>query len=192
MLLQIARSPCGVSVRIQPVEQQLRDALLFAQQRPARGLRGVRGEHRLDAQAAEQLQHFLQRQARGLERGERVLDAAGLRAVAVLQEVVAAAADAVDLLREIHHLEPGGESADQVAGERRAAGPRTRGGQLRRGLLVAVAAADGGDPVELDQLEQLHRRPARAGSRRRARRARARHRAAPRASAGNGCRCGSR
>ena len=46
--------------RVEPVEQVLRDPLLLAQERAAGRLHGMRGEHRLDAQPAEQRQHLLQ------------------------------------------------------------------------------------------------------------------------------------
>ena len=52
--------------RVEPVEQVLRDPLLLAQQRAAGRLHGMRGEHRLDAQAAEEGQHLLEARGRGL------------------------------------------------------------------------------------------------------------------------------
>jgi hypothetical protein len=45
----------------------------------------VRREHRLDRQAAEQLAQLLSVETLLLERGDRILDAAGLRALAVLR-----------------------------------------------------------------------------------------------------------
>src|SRR6185503_16116964 len=98
---------------IEPIQQQLGDALLFVQQRLSRGLRRVRREDGLYAQGSEQLQHILQGKALPLERGDGILDPSWLRALAVLQEVVAATADPMDPLREIDHLEPGGESTDE-------------------------------------------------------------------------------
>ena len=50
--------------RIEAVEQQLRDALVLAQHRAARALGGMRGEHRLDADLLQQLEHFGERAAR--------------------------------------------------------------------------------------------------------------------------------
>ena len=66
--------------------------------------------------------------------------------------------------------------------------PRTRAASSAARLLVALAAPDRGDPVLLDELEQRSAALLDAGSRRRARPARARHRATPRASAENGYR----
>ena len=45
--------------RVEPLEQPLRDALLLAQQRTAARLGGVRREHRLDRERADQLEHLL-------------------------------------------------------------------------------------------------------------------------------------
>jgi hypothetical protein len=106
---------------IQAIEQQFGDALVLAQHGPTRTLRGMRGEHRLDAYLVEQLQHLRQRVAAILELGERRLDAARLRAFAGFEEVAAAAADAVHLLGEIDRAEPHGERAGQVPGHLRCA-----------------------------------------------------------------------
>ena len=94
-------------------------------------------------------------QALRLERGDRILDAAGLRPLAVLEEVVAPAADAVHLLGEVDRLEPGRERAHQVARQRRRPvahlrgelGARARGSPLRPRMAATRSA--------LDQLEQL-------------------------------------
>ena len=94
------------------------------------------------------------RQARALSARDRILDAAGLRALAVLEEIVAAAADAVHLLGEIDHLEPAGKGAHQVARQRRrpAAHPGGERGARRasppRPRMAATRSL-------LDQLEQL-------------------------------------
>ncbi len=93
--------------RVEPVEQQLRDPLLLAQQRASDRLGGVRCEHRLDAQAPEQLQHLSKTQPPGLERCERVRDSAGLGPLTVVDEVLSAAPDAMHFLGQIHRLEPG-------------------------------------------------------------------------------------
>ena len=96
----------------------------------------------LDVQLPDELQHILELQAFDLQPRQGILNAAGLRANAVFHEVFAAAADAVDLLREIHHLEPGGEGSHQV--------PRDSGGailhqrkQLGMRLGVAITSMDG-------------------------------------------------
>jgi hypothetical protein len=140
--------------RVEPLEQALRDALLLAQQRAAARLGGMRREHRLDRERADQLEHLLRAEARGFERADGILDAARLRALAVLEEVIAAAADAVYLLGEIHHLEPHRERPQQIARQSRRPVAHA-GGELGARLAGSGAAADGGDAVELDQLEQL-------------------------------------
>ena len=89
----------------------------------------------------QQLEHLGELQPARLELGQRGLDAAGLRAIAGLEEVAAAPADAMHLLGEIDRAEPHGEGARQVAGHlRRAAAQLYR--QLGGGFLVAGAAPD--------------------------------------------------
>ncbi len=139
--------------RIQPIQQMLCDPLLLPQQRATRGLTGVSSKHRFDAQAPEQLDHFRKRQSASFEGAQRVLDPAGLRPLAVSDEVLSAASDAVDLLRQIHRLKPCGESAYQISSERRRTAAKARS-QLRRGLRVAVPATNGGHAILLDHLEQ--------------------------------------
>src|SRR6185437_15929726 len=79
--------------RIQPIEKELRDVLLLAQDRAAGALRGVRSEHGLDAQAADERQHVIERQTLFLQMRERRLHAARLRTFAVLHEVLAPPTD---------------------------------------------------------------------------------------------------
>src|SRR6185312_16569600 len=81
--------------RIEPVQKMLGNPLLLAQQRAPGRLAGVRCKHRLDAHAGEQLEQLLQSQSAGLECGERVLDATGLRTLSVAQEVLSAPPDAM-------------------------------------------------------------------------------------------------
>ena len=76
-----------------------------------------------------------------LERGERGLDAARLRALAGFEEIAAAAADAMHLLGEIHRAEPHGEGAREIARHLRRAAAQLDA-ELGRGFLVAGAAAD--------------------------------------------------
>ena len=111
VLAQLLRRQRG----IQAVEQQLGDALVLAQHGAAGALGGMRGEHRLDADLLQQLEHLGQREAAVLELGERRLDAARLGAFAGFEEVAAAAADAVHLLGEIDRAEPHGEGARKIA-----------------------------------------------------------------------------
>ncbi len=143
----------GRQRRVESIEQILRDPLLLPQQRAPRGLAGVSRKHRFDAQALEQLEYFRQRQTTRFERGQRVLDPARLRPLAVSDEVLPAASDAVDLLREVHRLKPCGECAYQVPGEGRRTASKARR-QLGCGLRVAVAATDGSHAVLFNHLEQ--------------------------------------
>ncbi len=142
----------GRARRVEPVDQQARDALLLAQQGAAGGLGGVRGQHRLDAESPEQPDHVTQRQALRREAREALLEPAGLRGAAVVH-VLAAPAHPVHLLRQVDHLEPRRERADQVE---RLLGRPVPGAHhhLDRGLRLALAAADGGVAITLHRLEQ--------------------------------------
>ena len=60
VLAQLLRRERG----IQPVEQQPGDALVLAQHGAARALGGMRGEHRLDADLLQQLEHLVERAGR--------------------------------------------------------------------------------------------------------------------------------
>ncbi len=139
---------------IEAVEQKLRDVLLLAQDGAAGGFGRMRREHGLDVQLPDELQHILELQPFDLQPRQGILHATGLRANAVLDEVLAAAADAVDLLREIHHLEPGGEGAHQIArnGGRPILDERK---QLGVRLGVAVTPVDGGHAVLLHEIQEL-------------------------------------
>ena len=68
----------GRQARIKSLEQPVRDALLFTQQRAAAGLGRVRGEHRLEGETADELAHLLRIESLRLECRDRVLDATGL------------------------------------------------------------------------------------------------------------------
>src|SRR5207244_2921941 len=78
-----------------------------------------RREHRLDGETADELEDLRRTQALALQRGDRILHAAGLRPLTVLEQVLAAAPDPVDPFREIDALEPGGEGAHHLACQRR-------------------------------------------------------------------------
>ena len=111
-------------------------------------------EYGLDAQGPQEIQNSLQVQALILQGSDSVFDAAGLRALGVLDEIVAPASDAVDAFGEVDDLEPARKSPDQVASQRRRAVANARR-QFAGRLRVAVTTADGGDAVELDQLEKV-------------------------------------
>ncbi len=106
----------------------------------------MRNEHRLDGEAAQQLQHLVQRKSLGLDLRQRILDAAWLRLAAIGQEVLAAAADTMRLLGQIHRLEPGGEGPHQIARQRRRSA-RDTGLQGQRVLAFVVTPLDGGAAV---------------------------------------------
>jgi hypothetical protein len=144
----------GRDRRIEPRQQPLRDALLLAQQRAAVGIGGMRGEHRVDRQRAEELEHLGKRPALALQGADRILDSARLGALTVLEEVVAAAADAMHPLGEIDRLEPGGEGAHQVTRQRRRAVAHA-GGELDAGIALPAATADRGYAVQLHELIEL-------------------------------------
>jgi hypothetical protein len=126
---------------VEPVEQQARDPLVLAQHRAARALGGMGGEHRLDLDLLEQLEHRGEIETARLELGQRRLDAARLRSLAGFEEIAAAPADAVHLLREVHGAKPHRERAREIAGHRRRASSQLHG-ELGGGGLVAGAALD--------------------------------------------------
>ena len=140
--------------RVETFDQALCDAQLLAQQRPAAGFGRMRREHRLDGQTADELEDLRRGEALALQRGDRILHAAGLGPLTVLEQIFAAAPDAVDPFRQIDALEPGGEGAHHFARQRRRALAYTSR-ELGARLARAGAAADGGDAVQLHQLEQL-------------------------------------
>jgi hypothetical protein len=105
-------------------------------------------------QLTNERQHVVERQAFHLQAREGVLYAAGLRPNAVFHEVFATAANAVNLLCEVHDLEPGGERAHEVARHIGGA-PLHALHQLNMGLGVAIAALDGGDAVLLHEIQKL-------------------------------------
>src|ERR1019366_6723290 len=74
----------------------------------------MRHEDRLDAQAADEREHLIEARAPRPEHAQRVLDAAGLRSVALLQKVMTPTPDAVHFFRKIDHLKPGRKSAHEV------------------------------------------------------------------------------
>src|SRR5580658_8107467 len=110
-------------------------------------------KHRLYGDTADQLAHVLRVESLRLQSGDRVLDAAGLRTLAVLEEVVPPPSYAVHLLRQVDRLEPHREGAHQLAREPRRPLAHVRG-ELGASLGIAAAPTDGGDAVTLNEFEQ--------------------------------------
>src|SRR5271156_2167722 len=109
--LQAHARPDGIELHaretgVQAVEEILRNALLLAQDGPARGLGRMGREPRLDADAGDDLERRLERVALLLQASDAFGDAAGL-GEAQVGEVLAAAAHAVHFLRGVDRLEPG-------------------------------------------------------------------------------------
>ena len=139
--------------RIEPVQQQFGDALLLAQDGPPGGLRWMAREHRIDADPGEQSPHVVERLAVAGEPHHGVAEPAWLGLRGVVQ-VFAAAPDAVHLLGEIDHLEPGREGTHQVARLARIAAARA-GQQFLLAAVVILAPADRRHAVALDQIKAL-------------------------------------
>ena len=138
--------------RVQEFDEVLHDLLFLAQDRSACRLGRVRGEDGLDAQLVEQLDERIGIEAVCLEADERVLESARL-VLGVAAQVLAPAADAVNLLGRIHHLEVGREAANdrqreigvEVADEFR---------EFLAGRLVVLAPPDRPQARSLDKVEQ--------------------------------------
>ncbi len=107
------------ALAVEVVDQAGHHQLLFLQQRAADRLGRVRGEHRLDVDARQPLGQFVQGDALCLEVDQCVLQAIGLRRGGTGALVVAAAADAVHPLGDVHHLEIGTERTHHRFGARR-------------------------------------------------------------------------
>ena len=143
----------GCPGRVESPDQQSGDPLLLAQQRAPRGFRRVRREHGLDAQAPEQRDHVLEAHAAPSQPGKALVETARLGRAAVVH-VLPAAAHAMHLLRQVDHLEPGRERADQVLGFAGLAS-LCADDQLHRLVRVALSTADRRLPVGLHRLEEL-------------------------------------
>ena len=114
-------------------------------------------EDRLEPQLLEQPVHFGGAEPRGSKTPQRVFETAFLRrrrcSGSRRAQVVAAPANAMDALGEVHHFEVRGEGVDQLA--RGLGVERADGGLkflLRRS--ISFAPADRGDARRLDRLEQ--------------------------------------
>jgi hypothetical protein len=141
----------GRDRRIEPVEHQPRDALLLAQHRAARRLGRMGGEHRVDRDRLQPLEHLRQRAALAVQALQHVLESARLRMRRVVQ-VLAATTDPVDLLGEIHGLEPGRERPHEIACLGRCTAPRTRE-QRHFAVGIALAPPDGVDAIAFHERE---------------------------------------
>ncbi len=108
------RHPRGV----QSFQQSPGDDLFFFQEGAPRGLGGMGGEHRRDSRLPEQFQHLVPAHALRGQPAERVLQSVRLRRGRVTL-VVAPAADAMDFLRQVDHLEPGRKAPGHLPGEDR-------------------------------------------------------------------------
>jgi hypothetical protein len=139
--------------RIEPVEQILRDALLFAQNRAARGFRRVRREYRFDTHRGDQIHDLGQGQAFAPQLGDAGRNAAGL-AGRRIAEVFAAAAYPMNLLGRVDRLKPGRKRARQVGGRRRRSARRARL-QIDAGGRCVLAPLDCGAAVAFDEPEEL-------------------------------------
>ena len=128
--------------RVEALDQVARDPLLLLEHGAARGLGRMRGEDRLDRQTVEQRLELrpIERAAHAPQLEAGVEQARALRG-AGLAQIVATAANAVDLLRQVHHLEVGRERAHQLlrVGSRKAREQRAHAGL---GGAVAFARAD--------------------------------------------------
>jgi hypothetical protein len=139
--------------RVEPIEHELGNALLLAQDRAPRRFSGMRDEDRFNTQAADEREHLIQACAASFERAERILDAARLWACALLQKVLPPTADAMHFLGKVHDLKPGRKGAHQIARGRRRSPLHSRG-KLDPRLRIAVSATDGAHPVLFHEVEE--------------------------------------
>jgi hypothetical protein len=103
---------------VEIADQTLDDDLLLLEQRAAHRFGRMRGQHRFDIQALEPLAEFGERNARGLEAQEDVVQSVRLRRRASAL-VVAAPADAMHALGNVDDAEIGRECARQAFGHSR-------------------------------------------------------------------------
>src|SRR6185503_15199225 len=139
-------------IGIHHLDQVPRDVVLLAQQRAARDLGRMRHEHWLKADVRERALDLVAVYALRFEPLQNVDEPERLRRARVAQ-VGAAAADSVDLLRHVDHLEVRRERADEVACRAR----RQRREQLLElaiGRLIAFAVRDRQLARRLDEIEQ--------------------------------------
>ncbi len=129
------------ALAVEVVDQAGHHQLLFFQQRAAHRFGRVRSEHRLDVDPRQPLGKLVQGDALRFEIDQCVLQAIGLRRGGTGTLVVAAAANAVHALGDVHHLEIGTERTHHRFGaRRRQAGQRIV--EIGQGS-VAFAAGDG-------------------------------------------------
>ena len=139
---------------IAALQQPIGDALLAAQSGAPCRFGGMRHQHRFDAQLSQQIQHVAERQALGLERGQRIDHAVRLRPLGVGEEILATSANAMHLLRHVGELKVRRKGAQQIARQLRATTLNTRA-QFNRHVGTAHAATDRRLPVPLGELVEL-------------------------------------
>ncbi len=110
-------------------------------------------KHRVDGKLTQQLEQLVGLDTGGLQPEQAVANPAGLGPVAAAL-VGATATDAMDLLGEIHHLEPAGKGPHQVSRFRRCAVAGSHH-QLDGAFRLAVPAPDCGNAIVLDLGQQL-------------------------------------
>ena len=139
--------------RVVPVEQVLRDVLLFAQDRAPGRFGRMPREHGFDAHGGDQFERLRKRHSVAMQARDAIRDAAGLRCARVV-EILAAPADSMHFLRRVHRLEPNRKRASKVGGRRGRSAhrpPLQFGGPGG----VAFTPLNRRDAVVLDELEEF-------------------------------------
>ncbi len=150
----LSSSSCSGGVRSarSRMLEQVRDVFELLHQGPARDLGGVRGEHQLDAQAADGLVQPVGRDAGGDEPAKRLVARSDLGRRGLVALIVAAAPDAMVLLGDVGQVEEVGEGARDR--QRLVDGHLLEDAGQRRKVGVAAAARLLGQRADpLDQVE---------------------------------------
>jgi hypothetical protein len=143
----------GRTLRVQPIEQALGDALLLVQDRASRGFGGVGREYRLDPKVAEQPHDLVLVQSGRPQRPNRRSERAALRLV-ITPQIGSSSPDAVDLLGQVYRLEVGGERAHEFGRPARLHGVRLCPDPVQRASRM-LPPADGLLPHPLDALVEI-------------------------------------
>ena len=165
---ELRAAPCGVSVGIQPIEQQPRDVLLLAQHRAARRSRSGCAVNTGSMRSCPGARAPARASGPRLERASAASTPPGCGRSLSFTKILAPAADAVHLLGEVDHLEPVEKARTRSRAMRRRPPLDARDeldaaawGRLRAGAMAATRSCS--------TRSNSSARPARAGSRRRAR-----------------------